>query len=600
MLDAAPPVTQTPTPSETEERDTSPYPLRVAKLIAWWVGPEPDLDRSSRNLLLLIALLAICTAIFALGVPRLRAYGHDVFFCLDGAWRIVNGQRPVLDFYAVVGPAWDLLYAAALKLARNDARALCYGSTLVAVLMSAWSFLLLRRRMEPAPCFLACVSVVLLAVSPFALGKYPIITSFAMTYNRLGYALVSLVLLECYLPSSDQDSFGRQFGGGLSSGLACAAMTFVKISYGPVGLVLVAVSLVLRPRERARWLGLIAGFAIFVLPMLAYLRFDVAALVREYRFLAAANRGRLGIPSALRRVWEGRFEFTPPILLTLLVALFAAPDAGRRLTLGAACLLAVGAGTLLLMSNTQAGGLPPMAALALLLVNEVTSAWRRRGPGMRHPHPVVTLTLLSFGLLAAGIPLSLDAAGLGYALADKMMPRQPGYRLSPPHLWALEFVEVNPASTNCDNGAKFVRYTEEGMDLVKAHSRSMESVRGLTVMNPFSYALLRPPSPGGSIAISLADFGEKSMPPFSSIVGDVDLILIPTYPAGEEDARKLVLSTYHDTLERDYAVEAQSLHWTLLRRRTLHARVTEASVRDKATNAPTTQGRPPGQSVISQ
>lgn len=600
MLDAAPPLTQTPTPSETGERGTSPCPLRADKLIGWWAGPEPDLNRSSRHLLLLIALLGICTAIFALGVPRLRGYGHDVFFCLDGAWRIVNGQRPVLDFYAVVGPAWDLLYAAALKLARNDARALCYDSTFVAVLMSAWSFLLLRRRMEPAPCFLACVSVVLLSVSPFALGKYPIITSFAMTYNRLGYALVSLVLLECYLPSSDQDSFGRQFGGGLSSGLACAAMMFVKISFGPVGLVLIGVSLVLRPRERARWLGLIAGFAIFVLPTLAYLRFDVAALVREYRFLAAANRGRVGVPLTLRSVWLGRFEFAPPFLLTLLVALFVATDTRRRLMLGAACLLAAGGGTLLLMTNAQASDLPPMAAVALLLANEVTSASRRRGAGLRHPDPVVTLTLLSFGLLAASIPLSLDAAGLGYALADKLIPRQPGYRLTPPHLWALEFVEVNPASTNCDNGAKFVRYTEEGMDLVKAHSRATESVRSLTVMNPFSYALLRPPSPGGSIGIAPEDFGGKSMPPFSSIVGDVDLILIPTYPAGEEDARKLVLSTYHDTLEREYVVEAQSPHWTLLRRRTLHTRDGETNVRDKATNPPTAQGRPPRRSVISQ
>jgi len=599
MLDAAPPVTHTPTPSETEERGASPGPLRVDKLIGWWVGPEPDLNRSSRNLLLLITLLAICTAIFALGVPRLRAYGHDVFFCLDGAWRTVNGQRPVLDFFAVVGPAWYLLYAAALKLARNDARALCYGSTLVAVLMSAWSFLLLRRRMEPAPCFLACVSVVLLSVSPFALGKYPIITSFAMMYNRLGYGLVSLVLLECYLPSSDQDSFGRQFGGGFSSGLACAAMTFVKISYGPVGLALIAVSLVLRPRERARWLGLIAGFAIFVLPMLAYLRFDVAALVREYRFLAPANRWRFSFPSALRSVWEGRFEFAPPILATLLVALFAAPDARRRLTLGAACLLGAGGGTLLLITNAQASDLPPMAAVALLLVNEVTSAGRRRGPGMHHPHPVVTLTLLGFGLLAAGIPLSLDAAGLGYALADKSMPRQPGYRLSPPHLSALEFVEVNPASTNCDNGAKFVRYTEEGMDLVKAHSGAKESVTGL-IVNPFSYALLRPPSPGGSNAISSAVVGEKSMPPFLSIVGDVDLIMIPTYPADEEYAMKLVLSTYHDTLEREYVVEAQSPHWTLLRKRALHTRDGEANVGDKATNAPATQGRPPIQPVIGQ
>jgi len=73
-----------------------------------------------------------------------------------------------------------------------------------------------------------------------------------------------------------------------------------------------------------------------------------------------------------------------------------------------------------------------------------------------------------------------------------------------------------------ENGELFVRYTEEGMDLVKTHSGPNESVRSMTNTNPFSYALLRPPPPGGAVDINPA-------------LGDVDLILIPNFPGLDLD-----------------------------------------------------------------
>lgn len=546
----------------------------MERLMLWWAGTEPDHNRSWRQRLLLISLLAICVAIFALGVPRLRLYSHDVFFCLDGAWRVRNGQRPVLDFYGVLGPVWSLLYAAALALARNDVRALGYGSTMVAVLMSAWAFLLLRRRMEPAPCFVACIALVLLAVSPYPLGENPTLTSLAMAYNRYGYALASLMLLECFLPSSEEDRFRKQFGGGFSSGLACAVMLCLKVSYGMVGLVLAVASVVLRPRERARWLGLITGFAIFVLPILAYLRFDFTAIGREYRFLAEVRGSTLGISSIFDRVCQDRFEIMPVLLLTLLVVLFAARGAGRRITLTVGCLLAAGGGTLLILTNTQTSDRPLMAAVALVLVNEVTCTWMRPQADRRGPDLLSAVTFLSFGLLAVGIPLSMNALGLGYALADKSIQRPPSYHFQAPHLQALEFVEYNGATwARYENGELFVRYTEEGMELVKAHSGANDSVRSLTNTNPFSYGLLRPPSRGGSIDISRVNVSGTSMPPLDFILGDVDLILVPHFPGQDlSNSVKLVLSNYHDALKSRYVLEAESPHWWLLRKRTLQGR----------------------------
>src|ERR1039457_2110765 len=122
-------------------------------------------------------LALVCLTVALVGVPRLRIYGHDIFIALDGAWRVVNGQRPATDFFAQMGPAYYLLHAAGLRLAGNAAIGLGYSSTIAVAMLSVWSFVLLRRRMRPAPFFLACVFLALLTAAPFPLGHSPWQTS---------------------------------------------------------------------------------------------------------------------------------------------------------------------------------------------------------------------------------------------------------------------------------------------------------------------------------------------------------------------------------------------------------------------------------------
>src|ERR1035438_1372010 len=84
----------------------------------WWIGFGQD-GRANQALGGVLAL--VCLTVALVGVPRLRIYGHDIFIALDGAWRVVNGQRPAIDFFAQMGPAYYLLHAAGLRLAGNAA-----------------------------------------------------------------------------------------------------------------------------------------------------------------------------------------------------------------------------------------------------------------------------------------------------------------------------------------------------------------------------------------------------------------------------------------------------------------------------------------------
>jgi hypothetical protein len=540
----------------------------VERFIDWWVhgqGIYPN-----RRALLVCCLLALCCATFAVGVPRLKVFGHDVFFALEGAWRVFNGQRPTADFYAAKGPVSYLLDAAGLALSHGAAKGLGYTLTMVAVLVSAWSFSTLQRRMEPMPLFLACISLVLLAVAPFPLGERPYQTAFAMTYNRYGYAFTGLVLLECFLPSDEHGARRKMLWGGLSSGLACALLVFLKLSFGLVALTLVGFSVVLRRREWVRTTGLAVGFALFTVAMLAYLRFDVPALIHEGR-LAAAVRGSggVGIAGVLRMCYEGRYEIGILLLLVVGAALLPGITPRRSAVLALVAVAATLADTLLRLTNAQASDLPLIAVVALLLLNEVTVLSHRRDARGSTMHIAL---LLFLGLLSVGLRTGADATGLAGALADRVLHPKAGYRFKEPHLSALVFFDLkDPAGEHKtydnDNGQAYVHYTEEGIDLVRANSRPDESVRSMGNETPFSYALLRPPSRGGANDISYTDVSRKFVPPPAMVLGDVDLILIPRYLASEREPMNILLSAYDKFLKTKYVRAAESTDWTLLRKR---------------------------------
>jgi hypothetical protein len=527
----------------------------------WWVGSRDAGRRRQR--VLAVVLLLVCVAVAAVGVPRPRIFGHDIFVSLDGGWRVLNGQRPGVDFYGQMGPVYYLLHATGLRLAGGNARGLGYGSVLATALIGFWAFFVLRPRMRPAPFFVACLFLALLAAAPFPLGLTPLAPTFSMKYNRYGFALTGLVLLESFLPRVTDGR--RRLAGGFSTGLACALLLFLKISFGLVALTLAAVSLPLRRGAGLRLAGMAAGFAAFSVPMMAYLRFDLPALVREFRLLAGVKSGSISAHAVVLRLYVDRFEIALVVVMAVLVSLLPAVPVRRGVTLMLAVAMAVFAGELLLLTNTQLSGLPLLGAAALLLLNEATVAIPD-GCAPRHVAP-----LLAMGLLAAGIPMFLDAAGVAAAMGDKLFPWKPGYRLHAAHLASIEFVDCEAPGfggtcTPNDNGQNLVRYTEEGIALVEANGRPGESVRGMGMSNPFSFAALRPPSHGGAVNLSATNIGPAVMPPKKCLIGDVALILVPKFPAGDRATLAAILHSYPELLGAEYLRVAESANWCLYRR----------------------------------
>ena len=143
-----------------------------------------------------------------------------------------------------------------------------------------------------------------------------------------------------------------------------------------------------------------------------------------------------------------------------------------------------------------------------------------------------------------------------------------------------------------DNGGDFVRYTEEGIELIQAYGRQGESVRGMGMSNPFSFATLSPPSHGGAINLSQTNVSPTVMPPKERLIGDVGLILMPKFPATE---RKLWLRSWPTTRNYSSRITPGSPHRAIgffIGERN-SARGVLAAIRSTNSKIPASAGLPP-------
>lgn len=162
--------------------------------------------------LALSLIILACGITLRLGVPHAAMYGQDTFIVLDGGWRALNGQRPHADFYSAFGPLQYLIAAAGLKLAGLRVEGLAYATAGVGAVLGIWAWVLVRRRLKAWPALLALAFLVMFALAPFPYGEPFYMTGYAMQYNRIGYVLASLILLELYTPGAGFPGKGISIG----------------------------------------------------------------------------------------------------------------------------------------------------------------------------------------------------------------------------------------------------------------------------------------------------------------------------------------------------------------------------------------------------
>lgn len=394
--------------------------------------------RAYRNALIALGVLVVLMigGLVYLRATHQRVNAWDSAFLLDGGWRLLNGQRPHTDFYSPFGAVPLLIVALGLAVTRGSAAALSIGYAIIFPFVTLWAWWISRRRLSAVHAFLCAGMVGLLTIGTYRLGSSYRDTTYAMQYNRIGWALLTMLVLQLFLAPLQrrEQSKGKADAGrrdrfvssglleGVSAGALLGLILFTKITYFGAGIGLLAVAALLRARRwqpragradpgvllpgrrvgpmgtsgplaRPGYYGLGLGFTGVVLAMLVYLRFDVVSFFRDMLTLGGAQSLAMRM-EALRRVFSP--NLVPLLLLGLALILTLTLVARRAASRGSEPRHAPGyrrlqtwspliggiavalAGLFTCSANTQQGAVPLLGVAALIPLEMVRRSRRDR------------------------------------------------------------------------------------------------------------------------------------------------------------------------------------------------------------------------------
>ena len=516
----------------------------AARFVAVW--SYPFLASSVVRAALLVALVSLCLVRTYLGLSGIVVYSHDAFGALDGAWRILSGQTPHADFYTPLGPVIYLVTAFGLLLSHGGAEGAGYSQALCGGLLGFWTYRLSRPRLGHLPAILMCLTVVLLAINPSSVGEPPPSTS-CMAYNRYGYALVSLLLVEGV---ARLDSAGRrqELWGGISTGVILALLLFLKISYFVGGTALVAALIPCRKQVKERWAGIVSGFLGVFLIFCAYLGFNLVPMWNDLRMVAGAKPARISWFIVDNLYMSVAFYLAFVFASASFLSSVGDKPAARAVRISgvAVCL----AGIFLLSTNFQFYGLPLNAVGAVLVLKQI-GALPAAGQSQTFKHA----SLLVWGSLFVAGTLSYEAMGLGFGVAQKQSWEDT------PH--ASFRTDVLAGFRTFESS--YVDLVNDGLSLVSRYRRPSDTVMSLDFSNPFSYALGMRPAPGGATTLHYrGNFNDSHHPAPQRLFGQASLVMVPVVPS-EKGLLLSVPRIYGPYLEEHFHLVGGSPGWRLYR-----------------------------------
>ena len=517
---------------------------------AFWKGAW--LSNPLAHTVLILLVLAACVARGFIGLVGTRWYSHDAFAILDPAWRVLNGQIPHADFFSNLGPAAYFPTVAGLLLAHGQVQGFGYGQALCGLLLSVWAYLLCRSRLTDTGTVLFCLAVVCLSVAPFALGDPPERITPAMTYNRYAYVLSALVLLESlFAPLTSGTK--RDFFGGFSTGAALVILVFLKISFAGGALLLFLALTICRPQSRHRWIGLVSGFVVALLPFTLLLRGNPAPMIKDLVSLAGAKH--------IKRAdyWISGIALNAGLLYLYVLLVGACLLFDRRTAAARNVLLAGTAtcfvGLLFIFTNYERTGFPLQAFLPILLFEILNRSLTFRSGYVRAAH----LLLLIWTVTLVALLLIPSVNSLSYGVNQKLDIQDRLEGLQSPALKGF-------LPTEEDNFYRL--FVDDGLLLVKRYQLPGDTIMTLDFTNPFSYGLGMKPARGGAIALQYGTtFNDTHRPTPEWLFGNASLVMVPKR-FSDGTLTNSIRRLYGQYLDQHFQMIGESEQWQLYRQGT--------------------------------
>jgi hypothetical protein len=321
------------------------------------------------------------------------------------------------------------------------------------------------------------------------------------------------------------------------------------------------------PRNTRRLLPLACGLAPITLAMLAFLRFDVPALVHDLRDTIHARSAAVsssGISDLLG------LSTTSLIAVALAICFLgvSGSSARHRITLFAATIYTILAESLFVHTNGGQGVTFPLyIVIILILLADIGSTLRAE----QQVSVAFAATLVVIGLSLTAPTFFGDLRSLALLTKYKTSAqlRAGAYRVEGDQLRDLAFYDNNKDEpVQLENGQFYTAYLNDGIDLLKKYSTSSDMVATLGYHNPFSYALLRKPPRAGSTWLLLDNnITAGHMLSDARMFGDANVVMVPKHRLSTHVATdELLFREYKPYLLSNFSLVAESEWWRLYRR----------------------------------
>jgi len=540
--------------------------------------PESSASHRRRWLVMLYAgvlLAGVCFLQFALGAFPTRIYGHDLLIFLNGAWRVASGQIPCVDFYSGLGVlVWKPIQWA-FSVYGYKAGAIGLARALYTAVLGVWFLLLIWREPIRRRLIVLWLFLLIFVSAARPLGEYPTWISHAMFYNRVGYALVFLIIFEQLsvsrfwaLDSGSDLHREPQFWSGFSTGAAVACTILLKISFLIPAAAVLGLGLLFFGLNRRHIGGLLGGVLATFALAIAFLHFQPVAFLHETIILGRERQGMLEsqlVSTIVRDLGETLFTLAAGI--TIAIVGFVQ----RRVALKYifATLVIVGLDIFCRATNAMRGDLP-LAAFWCLSGVVLLRSFPGASFGTRYLQPrfIVSLLVLSpmvIPIVVMDFTSSVYAVFKTRAIRKQEEPRFASRALSS---WVPLDWEGDETTWMNENGKPLVLITNDGLQLLRNLSRPEETVASISFVDIFSFALNRRPPEGGAVWIDPNNNVSQNHPlPVEMLIGRPDLLMVQgTSDLNSTNVRAL-FGTYPDLLTKDFVLVGKSGFWSLYRRR---------------------------------
>jgi len=497
------------------------------------------------------ATTLICSALLVLpGVTVTSMYFNDILIFLDGAYRVVHGQVPNQDFHTALGPLNYYLPGFGYWLTGQLGMAMPVGMAVLMLVTVPIMIHVLTTRMRPVIGVPLAIFLMLLLATPMNTGEIPAKISFAMFYNRVGWALLGILLVMHLQP--ERPVRWQLCLDAIAAAMLVIMLAYTKMTFGVVGLGFL-ILLLLQPKQRRWGVGAIAlclitavviemfwgGTKMHILDLVAATK--VSGVIEPYIY--ARSLLLTSGEYAVFVVIAGFALWLRPRLTDFLFYVFC----------GAA-------GFALLNQNFQMIGIVSMltgAAVAAEILSRHTQVTA----------PLVQRVILGapLAVIIMLLPVALSSAAAVGVHAAFAVTRS-GVALETPNGQGLRIVNIlNKGQFEFYSG--YGQTLESGVALLESLEKSPSGVLVMDFVSPFASLAGLPPQAGGNAWMhDNRNFDLRVHLPAEEMLGGVDVVMIPKLPVAEGTTRKME-QIYGSYLTQHFELTIVTDTWRLYTRR---------------------------------